>query len=106
MNLSPVYQNVTDASLVSEYFESYVDLVKSARGLMEDLATKLDQAGDKFSVVAETAEQFSGTKPISPDWSDSEMARIWICDIHDRELTLTCARARIFAVVKDTAPLH
>ena len=96
------FPEVTDMSVNSRPFGSYVECVNSAKGLMEDFVKDVNNQSkkEKFTVSAEVNPVHSGIETRSRDWGVDELARLWIFDEKEvgKNSIHAVGQARIFAL--------
>ena len=97
------YPGVSDLALNSRPFETYIECVNSAKGLMEDVVNDVNlRKGEEFTVSAEVNPTQTGIETRSRDWGDDELARLWI--FNKKEIGSTrihaVGQARIFVLEK------
>jgi len=97
-----LFPGVTDVSLNSRTFSTYVECANSVKHLMEDVARAASNETIEFAVTSEINPAHTGVETRSKDWADDEVARLWLFDkSFEGKLAIhAVGQARIFAMDK------
>lgn len=78
--ISGIFPSFVEMSFKSKKFDSYLECIKSCKTLVEDIAENINESvGENlFKIATEVNSKHSGTKNISVNWQELEVARIWI----------------------------
>lgn len=103
------FPGVSDLAVSSRNFENYFDCSNSVKSFMESVAAKInvDMAKDnQYTITTEVNPVFSGVDTKSKDWTEGELARVWMFTAAQEEETTIHAvgQARVFAF--DKIPLQ
>lgn len=100
-----LFPGLNEINFQSRTFQNYAECVKSCKGLMEDMTSRINIGigESKYKVGAEVNPVHTGTQTLSKNWADSEVARFWVydkkLDRNGSNIEAVCKGA-IFAVPK------
>jgi len=77
-----VFPNVEDLITSSKSFDMLEGAVKSATDLVTEITMSLNMSvgEDRYGIVSELNPSHSKQETISKDWTENEIAKIWVID--------------------------
>lgn len=80
-DLVDLFPNAQEVSLTSRVFIDYAECVTSAKKLLDEYVTTVNNSSSvKMKVGVEMNPAISGKQTISKDWGEVEVARFWVYD--------------------------
>jgi hypothetical protein len=87
--VTKLFPSVEDLIIASRQFEKLEEAVDSANRLVSEFTQSLNVAAsaEKYKMVSEINPRFTGKETISTDWSEGEVAKLWIYDkaMHEKK---------------------